>query len=100
MKIKTSTKIVAVLLAFILFSPVVLADLHEDLMILIEFYGPAEDITHNGEVDVDDISSLVNVYGSTGPPGWIRDDIDQDGEIEVDDIARLVNKYGLKWIVP
>jgi len=74
-------------------------NLIENLEIWLAFYGPPEDITHNGEVNVDDISSLVNEYGSTGPPGWIREDINKDGEVGVDDIALLVNKYGMKWII-
>jgi len=70
-----------------------------EIIISIEYFGPAEDINHDGKIDVDDISTLVANFGTTGNPGWIRSDITKSGEVDVDDISLLVNKYGLTWLV-
>ena len=76
------------------------ADLNEDITIPMEFYGPPEDINHNGRVDYLDVSSLVSVYGSTVPPVWFRNDINRDYQVNYLDMSKLVTKYGLYWLVP
>ncbi len=66
----------------------------------LEFFGPLEDINHDGDIDYLDASSLVSHYGEEGGIGWIRDDINDDGGVDYLDASRLANKYGLHWLVP
>jgi hypothetical protein len=70
----------------------------EDLIIWLKGFGPEGDITNDGEINVDDVSSLVNQYGEVGEPGWIREDINRNGEVEVDDVSLLVDVYGINWL--
>lgn len=79
------------------------ADLDEDITLPMEFYGPPEDINHEGHVDYIDVSLFVNHYGGSctpnHPPGINRWDINKDGLADYLDASRLVNRYGLTWIV-
>jgi len=68
--------------------------------IALEYFGPAQDINHDGVVNYLDASSLVSHYGESGPPGWIRDDINGDGTVNYLDASSFVNKYGLEWLIP
>jgi len=68
---------------------------------LIAWFGPPEDINHDGSVDYLDASSLVYHYGTTdvpSGPGIARWDINRDGSCDYLDASRLVNKYGLYWL--
>ena len=53
----------------------------EVLDINVEYFGPIQDINHDGIINYLDVSSLVSHYGETGDPGWIRDDIIVDGDV-------------------
>jgi len=44
------------------------------------------DVNQDGLINMDDIDSISNHYGETGPPGWIRQDINEDGVIDILDI--------------
>jgi len=66
----------------------------------MSYFGPLEDINHDGDVDYLDASSLVSHYGESGPPGWLRDDINDDGVIDYLDASAFVSVYGLHWLVP
>jgi len=80
--------------------PNILADpLSEEIIIIMEYYGPAEDINHDGVIDVDDVSILIANYGMIGEPGWVRADITKSGDVNTDDVSKLVGKYGIVWIV-
>ena len=76
------------------------ADPIDIIDVTMEYFGPLEDINHDGDVDYLDASSLVSHYGESGPPGWLRDDINDDGVIDYLDASAFVSVYGLHWLVP
>jgi hypothetical protein len=70
-----------------------------EITINLEYFGPAEDINHDGIVNIHDVSILIANFGMTGDPGWIRADITKSGSINIHDITQLISKYGLVWLV-
>lgn len=55
------------------------------------------DIVTDRAINYLDVSSLVNHYGQTGTPHWIRDDINEDGEVNYLDVSLLVSHYGEEY---
>ncbi len=88
-------------MAIVAISPATADDDQLDLVMV--FYGPNWDINHDGKANYLDVSSLVNHYGDTGPPHWIRDDMagsggNPDGKVNYLDVSLLVNHYGDWWL--
>jgi len=102
MKTSLFAVIITVLLLVLVVSTVK-ADNTETIESLLEFYGPPEDINHDGDIDYKDASLFVNHYGQFGDPGGRKDsrwDINEDWYTDYKDGSRFVNKYGLSWLVP
>jgi hypothetical protein len=76
------------------------ADPNQEIIVTLTYYGPPEDINHDGYVDYLDVSLLVSSFGDSVPPVWFRVDINRDYQVDYLDASRLVTKYGLMWIVP
>jgi len=57
------------------------------------------DINRDGRVDDADSNLLVEQYGETGAPGWIREDIIRDGRINILDLLTFVNHYGESYVI-
>ena len=68
--------------------------------VTLAFYGPFEDINHDGFINYLDASNLVGHYGESGVPGWIRADINRDGTVNAPDASSLVSNYLEAWLVP
>ena len=51
------------------------------------------DVNGDGVVNILDIGEIINNYGATGSPGWIRSDLNGDGVINILDIGIVVNNY-------
>lgn len=98
-KILVSIMIFGIMVVTSILPNVIADESNKEITITMEYFGPPEDINHDGQIDVYDISILVTNYGKTGDPGWIRADITRSGQIDVYDISRLINRYSLIWIV-
>ena len=48
-----------------------------------------EDVDNDGDVDINDLLSVISNFGST-PPG--RNDVDKDNDVDADDIRRVFNE--------
>ena len=57
------------------------------------------DINRDGRVDDIDSQLLVERYGETGVPGWIREDIIGDGRVNILDLMIFVNHYGEAYVL-
>jgi len=101
MKVYIFTVTITVMLIAISFQ-VYSVNANSTITTLLAWFGPPEDINHDGSVDYLDASSLVYHYGTTdipSGPGVARWDINRDGSCDYLDASRLVNKYGLYWLV-
>lgn len=76
------------------------ADSTDIINVGLSYFGPAEDINHDGDINYLDASLLVSRYGESGPPGWVRSDINKDGIINYLDASAFVSNYGLYWLMP
>ena len=54
---------------------------------------PQPDVNNDGKVNVLDMVLIVQKWGQTGSPGWIKEDVNQDGKIDVLDMILV----GQKW---
>jgi hypothetical protein len=105
---KTSLFAIAItaLLLALLILPVIHTAKADDVVVIdtiLAWYGPPEDINHDGDVNYLDASSVVSHYGGTDipeGPGTVRWDINRDGSCDYLDASRLVTKYELHWLVP
>jgi hypothetical protein len=67
---------------------------------VIAFAGPEPipgDVDGDGDVDLNDLASLLSAYGSsTGDPDYNPNaDFDNDGDVDLTDLATLLSNYGL-----
>jgi hypothetical protein len=97
---KTSIFAITVLFLMLISSIAVKAGSTDIIDVSFEYFGPAEDINHDGDINYLDASLLVSNYGNSGPPGWVRSDINKDGIINYLDASAFVSNYGLYWLVP
>lgn len=69
----------------------------------LEWFGPVEDVNHDGDVDYLDASLIVHHYGESGDPGGpgdVRWDINSDSIVNYLDASLFVTEYGMHWLVP
>jgi len=52
------------------------------------------DLDENGEVDLNDLATLLGRYGTTSGMTYADGDLDDDGDIDLDDLAYLLGLYG------
>ena len=55
------------------------------------------DVNEDGICSNEDIQTFSEVYGQTGPEGWLRADVDNNGEILVYDVVLISNHYQEEW---
>ena len=55
------------------------------------------DIVVDGDIDIQDVSCLVNNYGLEPTPGSVPADIIEDGDVNIADVSSLVNHYGEEY---
>ena len=72
------------------------------VVVTLAFYGPNQDINHDGYINYLDASSLVSHYGNIVPrrpryDGDYRYDINGDGVVNYLDVSSLVSHYGERW---
>jgi hypothetical protein len=51
------------------------------------------DIDGSGAVDLDDLTLLLQDFGSGGAPGQVRGDIDCNGSVDLDDLTLLLQNF-------
>lgn len=52
------------------------------------------DANGDGDVDLDDLGSLADHWGSTSGSEWAQGDFDLDGDIDLDDLGKLADNWG------
>jgi len=52
------------------------------------------DTDYDGDVDLNDLSSLASNYGNTGMPGWSHGNFDFDNDVDLNDLSLLASYYG------
>jgi len=94
--------LVVLLLSFCFISviPLAVAGPTDDIDVELSYFGPYWDINHDGVTNYLDASILVNRYGQSGTPGWVRADIVRDGDVDGLDVSSFVFHYLEGWLVP
>jgi hypothetical protein len=52
------------------------------------------DVNGSGAVDIDDLLTVINAWGSTGTPGTVPGDVNQSGTTDIDDLLLVINAWG------
>lgn len=100
MQTKQTLVVLSLSIFFISLIPLAGADSDDVINVSLSYFGPYEDINHDGVINYLDASNLVSHYGQSGPPGWIRADINKDGSVNVPDASSVVSNYLEAWLVP
>jgi hypothetical protein len=53
------------------------------------------DVNGSGAVDIDDLLTVINAWGSTGAPGTVPGDVNQSGMTDIDDLLLVINAWGM-----